>query len=49
MKRIRQLVLASTDLEGVAARLSDALGIEIAYRDPGVARFGLENVLMPVG
>ena len=36
-------------LEPVLADLTEVLGIQVCYRDPGVGRFGLENALMPVG
>jgi hypothetical protein len=47
--RIRQVALAARDLEPVVADLCAVLGIEVAYRDPGVEVFGLENAVMPVG
>jgi hypothetical protein len=40
--RIRQIVLAARDLENV-------LGVQIAFRDPQVAEFGLHNAVMPIG
>jgi hypothetical protein len=47
--KLRQLVLVAADLEAVVGQLTSALGIEVAYRDPGVASFGLVNAVMPVG
>lgn len=47
--RLRQIALAATDLEASVEALTDVLGIEVAYRDPGVATFGLVNAVMPVG
>ena len=47
--RLRQLVLVAADLEKTVGRLTDELGIEVAYRDPGVGAFGLVNAVMPVG
>lgn len=47
--RIRQLVLAVHDLEASRAELEEAFGIEEAYRDPGVGKYHLHNVLLPVG
>lgn len=47
--RIRQLVLAVHDLESARAELEQAFGIEEAYRDPGVGKYHLHNVLLPVG
>ncbi len=47
--RLRQVCLVAADLEREAARLREALGVEECYRDPNVARYGLRNVLFPVG
>jgi len=47
--RLRQLVLAVADLEPVVQELCGFLGVEVCYRDPGVANFGLHNALMAVG
>jgi hypothetical protein len=49
MLRIRQLALAARTLEPVRTALEDALALRTAYRDPGVAVFGLENAVLPVG
>lgn len=49
MLRIRQLALAARTLEPVRTALEDALAVTTAYRDPGVAVFGLENAVFPVG
>jgi hypothetical protein len=47
--RLRQIALVAQHLEPVVEELRDVLGLEVGYRDPGVARFGLENALLPVG
>jgi hypothetical protein len=47
--RLQQLALVAEKLEPVVATLCERLGIEVAYNDPGVAIFGLENAVMPVG
>jgi len=47
--RLRQIALVAERLEGAERELTDVLGIDVCYRDPGVAQFGLENALMPVG
>jgi hypothetical protein len=47
--RIRQIALVARDLEATTSHLEAVLGIEIAYRDPGVTVFGLSNAVMPVG
>ena len=46
---IRQLVLAVEDLEGARRELEEAFAIEECFRDEGVAKYDLENVLLPVG
>jgi len=47
--RLRQICLVSNDLAGEAARIKASLGLDECYRDPNVAKYGLENVLFPVG
>lgn len=47
--RLRQVALVAKDLGPVTKSLHDAFGVNIAYRDPGVAVFGLVNAVMPVG
>ena len=47
--RLRQIALIARDLEPVVADLCAVLGIEVGFRDPGVADFGLCNAVMPVG
>jgi len=47
--RLRQLVLAAAKLDPVVEELCDFLKLEVCYRDPGVANFGLHNALMAVG
>jgi catechol 2,3-dioxygenase-like lactoylglutathione lyase family enzyme len=47
--RIRQIVFAARDLARTVAQFTDAFGLEVAYRDPQVAEFGLENALLPIG
>ncbi len=47
--RLRQAVLAASELEPVAAALRTALGLQEPYRDPGVGEFGLENVVFALG
>ncbi len=47
--RLRQVVIAARDLATTVAHLTAVFGIEVAYRDPGVAEFGLVNAVMPVG
>jgi catechol 2,3-dioxygenase-like lactoylglutathione lyase family enzyme len=47
--RLRQCVFVCKDLESSREELCDILGIEVAYRDPGVAKWGLVNVVVPTG
>jgi Glyoxalase-like domain len=46
---LRQAVLAAGELETVAAALQSALGLDEPFRDPGVAAFGLTNVVFALG
>ncbi len=46
--RLRQIAFVAGDLEPVAAAFHAVFGMQVAYRDPGVATFGLVNVVMPV-
>jgi hypothetical protein len=47
--RLRQVALVARELEPVVDDLCAILGIEVAFRDPGVKVFGLHNAVMPVG
>ena len=47
--RLRQIALAAQNLADTVDLLCDVLGIEVAFNDPGVAVFGLENGVMPIG
>ncbi len=47
--RLRQIALAATDLAASVDALTDVLGIEVGFNDPGVAAFGLVNAVMPIG
>lgn len=47
--RLRQVCLVAADLARETARIESLLGLEVCHRDPNVARYGLENVLFPVG
>ena len=47
--RLRQVCLVAADLAREAARVKEALGVEECFRDANVAKYGLENVLFPVG
>ena len=47
--RLRQVALVADDLDRVVADLHDAFGLEVAFRDRGVATFGLQNAVLPLG
>ena len=47
--RLRQVCLVAADLARETARIGSTFGLEVCHRDPGVAKYGLENVLFPVG
>ncbi len=47
--RLRQIALAARDLSSTLDALCDVLGLEGAFNDPGVAAFGLENGVLPIG
>jgi hypothetical protein len=47
--RLRQIALVAERLAPAERDLTEVLGIRVCYRDPGVATFGLENALMPIG
>jgi catechol 2,3-dioxygenase-like lactoylglutathione lyase family enzyme len=49
MIRIRQIALVARDLEEAVRDLSAALDVDVIYRDPGVAHFGLHNALFCIG
>lgn len=47
--RLRQIVMVAADLAAAEQRVEQQLGVELCYRDPGVAAFGLRNALFPIG
>lgn len=47
--RLRQVCLVAADLARETELIHRIFGLEVCYRDPNVARYGLENVLFPVG
>ena len=46
---IRQLVLVCKNRDQVVRNLCDLFDIKVAFNDPGIIFFGLENALLPVG
>jgi Glyoxalase-like domain len=49
MIRLRQVVMVARELDPVVDAVCRTLDVEVCFRDPGVAEFGLVNALMPVG
>ncbi len=47
--RLRQICLVASDLARATELVGRIFGLEECYRDPHVARYGLENVLFPIG
>lgn len=47
--QLRQICLVAGQLQPVIEDLTGILGINVCYVDDGVAAFGLENALMPIG
>jgi len=47
--QLRQVALVASDLESTVEDIRAVLGVAVAYRDPGVGTFGLENALFAVG
>ena len=41
--RLRQIALVASELEPIVEDLGSVFGLEVCFRDPGVATFGLEN------
>jgi len=47
--RVRQIALIARQLAPVVDDIRDVFGLEVAFRDPAVKTFGLENAVFPVG
>jgi hypothetical protein len=47
--RLRQIALVAADLDRARQQLVYVLGTEVMFEDPGVAQFGLQNFLVPLG
>jgi hypothetical protein len=47
--RLRQIALVGQDLAACEADIRAILGLDYAYADPGVGKFGLTNAVFPVG
>jgi hypothetical protein len=46
--RLRQICLVAPQLEPVIADIAAIMGLSVCYRDGNVAKYGLENALLPV-
>lgn len=46
--RLRQICLVAPQLAPMIADISAIMGLDVCYRDGNVAKYGLENALMPV-
>lgn len=49
LPRLRQAVVAATDLDATMAALEDALGVSVPFHDEGVGHFGLRNAVYALG
>ena len=47
--RLRQIALATHDLDGVTGALAEVFGLRVAYRDPAIIHYGLVNAVSPAG
>jgi len=47
--RLRQIALVGRDLAACEADIRAILGLDYAYDDPGVGKFGLKNAVFPIG
>jgi hypothetical protein len=46
--RLRQICLVTPRLEPAVSDIADIMGLRVCYRDGNVAKYGLENALLPV-
>jgi hypothetical protein len=46
--RLRQICLVAPQLEPLIGDIADIMGLKVCYRDGNVAKYGLENALLPV-
>lgn len=49
MLRLRQIAMAARHLEAAGDDLSRTLGLGAPYKDPGVAKYGLDNLVYALG
>jgi hypothetical protein len=46
--RLRQICLVAPAIEPVVGDIAEIMGLKVCYRDGNVAKYGLENALLPV-
>src|ERR1044072_684475 len=46
--RLRQICLVAPHLEPAISDISAIMGLDVCYRDGNVAKYGLQNALLPV-
>jgi len=46
--RLRQICLVAPQLASVISDIAEIMGLAVCYRDGNVAKYGLENALLPV-
>jgi hypothetical protein len=46
--RLRQICLVAPQIEPVISDIAGIMGLDVCYRDGNVAKYGLENALLPV-
>jgi catechol 2,3-dioxygenase-like lactoylglutathione lyase family enzyme len=49
MIRLRQIALVAHDLKKAHEDIAAVLGLDYAYDDPGVGKYGLHNAVFPIG
>jgi hypothetical protein len=47
--RLRQIALVAPDLAAARAEIRAVLGVDYAYDDPAVGKYGLKNAVFPIG
>jgi hypothetical protein len=47
--RLRQIALASHDLDAVTAKLARVFGLKVAFNDPHIHHYGLKNAVISAG
>ena len=46
---IRQVVICARDYDKACGELANVFGTFVCHKDPGLAYFGLQNALLPMG